>query len=110
MVTDEHQRWLSKLLGYDFKIYYRLGVENKAANALSRCMGELQTVALYIPLMLDWEAFREESVINEGLGKIMSDLLKEEGSHPRYSLEGDKLLYHGRFVMPRTWIHIPNLL
>ncbi|XP_028550273.1 uncharacterized protein LOC110114341 [Dendrobium catenatum] len=60
----------------------RLGVENKAANALSKCMGELQTVALSVPLMLDWEAIREESVRDEELGRIKAALLKEEGSHP----------------------------
>ncbi|KAI0524824.1 hypothetical protein KFK09_004212 [Dendrobium nobile] len=110
MVTEEHQRWLSKLLGYDFEIQYRPGVENKAADALSRCMEELQTVALSVPWMLDWEAIREESARDESLGKIRTELLKEPGSHPGYSLEGDKLLYQGRFVMPRTSIHIPNLL
>ncbi|KAI0489015.1 hypothetical protein KFK09_028856 [Dendrobium nobile] len=110
MVTEEHQRWLSKLLGYDFEIQYRLGVENKAADALSRCMVELQIVALSVPLMLDWEAIREESARDEDLGRIRSDLLKEEGNHSGYSLEGDRLLYQGRFVMPRISIHIQNLL
>ncbi|XP_028555160.1 putative vacuolar protein sorting-associated protein 13A [Dendrobium catenatum] len=60
--------------------------------------------------MLDWEVIRVESARDEGLGKIRSDLLKELGSHPRYLLEGDKLLYQGKFVMPWTSIYIPNLL
>ncbi|PKU84570.1 hypothetical protein MA16_Dca017957 [Dendrobium catenatum] len=110
MVIEEHQRWLSKLLGYDFEIQYRPGVENKVVDALSRYMEELQTVALSVPLMLDWEAIREESARDESMGKIMAELLKQPGSHPGYSLEGDKLLYQGRFVMPQMSIHIPNLL
>jgi len=83
------------LLGYDFEIQYRLRVENKAADALSICMGELQTVALSVPLMLDWEAIMEESATYEELGRIMSELLKKESSHPGYSLEGDRLLDQG---------------
>ncbi|XP_020699141.1 uncharacterized protein LOC110111559 [Dendrobium catenatum] len=93
----------------DFEIQNRPGVENKAADALSRCIGELQTVTLYVPLMLDWEAIKEESARDEELGRIMSYLLKE-GSHPWYSLEGDKLLYQGRFEILSTSIHIANLL
>ncbi|KAI0493308.1 hypothetical protein KFK09_027585 [Dendrobium nobile] len=110
MVTEEHQRWLSKLLGYDFEIQYRPGVENKAADALSRCMGELQTVAVSVPMMLDWKTIKQESAKDEALSKIRADLLKEEGSHSGYALEGERLLYHGRFVLPRTSVHIPQLL
>ncbi|XP_028551543.1 uncharacterized protein LOC114579854 [Dendrobium catenatum] len=46
---------------------------------------------------------------DDDLGKIWADLLRKEGSHPGYSLEGGRLLYQGRFVMPQTSIHIPNL-
>ncbi|KAE8726631.1 hypothetical protein F3Y22_tig00006570pilonHSYRG00070 [Hibiscus syriacus] len=34
--TPEQQRWLSKLIGYDFKIHYRSGKLNNVADALSR--------------------------------------------------------------------------
>ncbi|PKU86333.1 hypothetical protein MA16_Dca002164 [Dendrobium catenatum] len=110
MVTEEHQRWLSKLLVYDFEIQYRPWVENKAADALSRCMGELQTLAVSVPMMVDWEAIKEESARDEELGRIRTDLLKGEGNHPGYYVEGERLLYQGRFVLPRTSIHIPQLL
>lgn len=32
----DQQRWLYKLVGYDFYIEYKLGVLNEPANALSR--------------------------------------------------------------------------
>ena len=53
MVTEERQRWLSKLLGYDFEIQYWPWLENKEADALSRRKEEPQLIALSLPLVMD---------------------------------------------------------
>ncbi|KAI0523021.1 hypothetical protein KFK09_005411 [Dendrobium nobile] len=106
MVTDEHQIWLSKLLGYDFEIHYRPCMENKETDALSKCMGELQVIAVSILLILDWEAINKESAWDKELGRIRANLLKEGNIHPGYSLDGERMLYQGRFILPRISIHI----
>lgn len=34
LVCVEHQKWVTKLLGYDFEIQYRPSLENEGTNAL----------------------------------------------------------------------------
>uniref|UniRef100_A0A803PBL9 RNA-directed DNA polymerase n=1 Tax=Cannabis sativa TaxID=3483 RepID=A0A803PBL9_CANSA len=45
----EHQKWLTKVLGYDFLIQYRPGLENKAVDALSRVHTDITYAALSVP-------------------------------------------------------------
>ena len=49
------QKWLLKLMGFDFEIYYRARPENKAADALSRSPIEAQLNVITVPSLLDLE-------------------------------------------------------
>lgn len=51
-INMDYQRWLTKLLGFDFEIQYRPGLDNKVADALSRKVAVVELYALSAPTAL----------------------------------------------------------
>ncbi|GKF27938.1 putative mitochondrial protein, partial [Tanacetum coccineum] len=55
MIDGEHQRWLSKLSGYDFEIQYKPGKENSVADALSRRREPIACHAITFTTLQNWD-------------------------------------------------------
>lgn len=55
ITTPEQQQWVTKLLGYDYEIQYCPGLENSAADALSRKLASPVLNHLFIPQVSHWE-------------------------------------------------------
>ena len=85
-----------KLLDFHFEIQYKLGPENKVADALSRRHGELLNCSLVSQVHLSGlQDISDEVYKDPKLNAIVQTLLHSPNSHPVYSLKNDSLFYKG---------------
>lgn len=88
LVAVEHQKWLTKLLGYDFDIIYKPGLENKAVDALSRRNSDISLAVLSVPTLISLPDLTAHVRADPFLAKIIQEL--SEGRHT-----GGYSLVHG---------------
>ena len=112
VVNANYQKWLSKILGYDFEIRFKPGLENKAADALSRVSNamKVELAALTIPRILDVAKIDEEVSKDTRLGHIRVEPEKGKTGWPKFSVHQGHLLYQGRLVVPKGSDMIPTPL
>ena len=63
IATQEQQKWVDKLFGYNYKIIYKLGQENSAVDALSRVVGSPSLDALFVFQINIWDELKTEVVV-----------------------------------------------
>ncbi|KAL4302318.1 hypothetical protein GQ457_10G018500 [Hibiscus cannabinus] len=95
--TPEQQRWLSKLVGYDFDIKYRPGKHNTVADALSHEM-EANLMALSRPVLGIIEAIRAATKTDVEIQQLRASI--QEGSTP-YEVKDELVLFKGRVLVHR---------
>lgn len=114
-IGADYQRWVRKLIGFDFEIQYKPDTSNRVADALSRKeegtleYGSHELGALISSQGIDWEALEEEVEKDEMLQKLKADLIAGKEMKGFHLVEG-KLLYKGRMVLTKSSSFIPNLL
>ena len=96
--TPEQQKWLHKFLGYDFEIKYKPGVQNVAADALSRCF-----FAAWSTPQLDWlQTLKEELVKDDKLNQIIQQCASNGQTDNNYSCRNGLLLWRNRMVISQN--------
>ncbi|TYK28538.1 transposon Tf2-1 polyprotein isoform X1 [Cucumis melo var. makuwa] len=78
IVQPQYQKWIAKLLGYPFEVVYKLGLENKAADTLSRMPPTVHLYNLTAPMLIDLKVINEEVDNDEQLKEIISKLQSGE--------------------------------
>ncbi|TYK27396.1 Transposon Tf2-6 polyprotein [Cucumis melo var. makuwa] len=60
VIQLQYQKWITKLFEYSFEVIYKPGLENEAADALSRKSTDVQLCGISIPVTVDLKAIKEE--------------------------------------------------
>lgn len=110
-VGVDYQRWMSKLLGYDFEIKFRLRKSNVAANALSgQNKYHENRKAWFRGRVFQVKQSKKEIEVNASLSQLKRDIEAHKGTFSRFRVDKGLLLYKGRLVLPPTFVLIPQLL
>ncbi|PNY15662.1 retrotransposon-related protein [Trifolium pratense] len=111
VTSPDQQGWLAKLLGYQFEVKYKPGLENKAADALSRCYDEAEfNTLLSYPTWIDSKKLLDEVTQDSDIQSLIEDIQTDSNAKPGYCVKNGVLFYHGRLVISHKSPSIPLLL
>lgn len=106
--TDAQQHWLSKLIGYDFIIKHKKGVDNIVANALSRQNhGDIYTLSQPVPSWL--HPIQEETTSDPTLQHLIKLINDGEAVGPWRHTNG-VLFFKDRIYLLHTSELIPQII
>ncbi|MCI61059.1 retrotransposable element Tf2 155 kDa protein type 1, partial [Trifolium medium] len=87
ITSPDQQGWLAKLLGYQFEVKYKPGLENKAADALSRCYDDAELNALVsYPTWMDSKRLLDEVAVDGEIQKVIDEVQKNPEAKPGYTV------------------------
>lgn len=69
--SQAQHKWLHKLMGYDFIIKYKKGIENSPADALARCSDESTLLAISQPIPIWLDSIKKEVTTDPALQDII---------------------------------------
>jgi len=101
--SPQQNKWIAKMLGYDYEIIYKKGRENVVADALS-CQFEEDNTMLAISLPIpNWiEEAHKECFSHPFLSQLINNLLADPNSIAGYSWKDEILCYKNIVVISPT--------
>ncbi|MBA0704359.1 hypothetical protein Golax_016622, partial [Gossypium laxum] len=104
-ITPYQQKWVAKMLGYDYSILYRKGAQNTMADALSKKPLDLTHQLLQCKCSFDsnWSTVCKRIiasyVTDKKLSQLCQDVQTQPQLHPKYSWHGTFLYRLGKVVV-----------
>lgn len=110
-VGVECQKWLMKIMGFDFEIVYNSGSSNRVADALyCKSDDEVFLGALCSSHGIDWKAI-DDLVRNDAILGLIIQKIEARGELLNgFTVEHSQLWYKGRYALPKTSPFISTLL
>jgi hypothetical protein len=110
IVTPEQQKWVSKLVGFDYEIVYRPGRANVAADAMSRMPHSPLLLSITAPAIDGisgphlslWEDLRQLNMVDPYLLGLHKKLEAHPELMPHYKVREGLIFFKGRLVIPPT--------
>jgi hypothetical protein len=100
--SQEQQKWVTKLFGYDYEIIYKKDKDNVVADALSwkyEDEGSLFSLSFIVP---DWlQAVRQEWLQDPKSSHLIQQLQNKAAASLGYSWLQDELRYKGRLYLSK---------
>ena len=99
--SEEQQKWVTKILGYDFEIVYKKGKQNVVADALSRKDEDVEAFLCAISIIQpDWiiEA-RDEWKNDEKVWTLIQRLQQDSSASNTFTWKNDSLWYKDRLYL-----------
>jgi hypothetical protein len=99
--SEEQQKWVTKILGYDFEIVYKKGKQNVVADALSRKDEDVEAFLCAISIIQpDWiiEA-RDEWKNDEKVWTLIQRLQQDSSASDTFTWKNDSLWYKDRLYL-----------
>ncbi|XP_052879082.1 transposon Tf2-1 polyprotein isoform X1 [Gossypium arboreum] len=104
-ITPYQQKWVAKMLGYDYSISYRKGAQNTVADALSRQPHDLTHQLFQCEGRMDsywselWTRIAASYALDQKLFQLCQNVRTHPQLHPKYSWDGTFLRRMGKVVV-----------
>ena len=112
----DYQRWLTRILGYEFDIEYKVGSENKVADGLSRIDHTdegrltLDLLALTFPSTLELQDLYKKIEKDETIQKLIRRFKNEEQMKAAFTLVNEHLFFKNKLVISANSRYIQLIL
>lgn len=108
--TPEQHYYLSKLLGFDYTIQYKVGSSNTVADALSRSPPSSELLLLSVPNLDFMHDLRRTLHSNRDFQELLSKVRDHPQDHPDYRIHQGLILFKNRIWLNDDNPSIPNLM